>query len=169
MHTYRLTKYDPRRREPDGAYLKDDWTSIADIGQVIAGAIFTQEQYLAVEAAHVQTVIRLCHRAGVDSLSVSDLERRNTTLMRDLDDGVLERCSEVSNGMSVAQQQLEHVIRGCLREYIWCRLFDSAGSYIHFGYDYYVYVGLPEAADPGSIAPGLFLEECESPYLELDN
>ena len=71
--------------------------------------------------------------------------------------------------MLVAEKDLEVVVRGCLREYIWCRLTGPHSSYVHFGYDYYMYTGVPKSASAGMVPQGIFLEEMESPFLALDD
>jgi len=37
MFEYRVTKYDPRKRDIQGRYLAEDWTSYSQVGRVIAG------------------------------------------------------------------------------------------------------------------------------------
>jgi len=63
---------------------------------------------------------------------------------------------------------LADVCRLVLREILWCKLESTNGFYIHFGYDYYMYVGSPvssqRAIDYGK-QNGLYVEEMESPYL----
>jgi hypothetical protein len=155
-------------REPGGAYLKEDWTGIADIGRAFAGGILTEASYRNTENAYVQSLIGLLDKAGVASMSVSDIERRETAGLQTLGDGTLSACLDIIDDLQVAGQQLEYVIRGCLREYLWCRLLGPRDSYVHFGYDFYTYIGLPEPADAHSVAQGLYLEECKSPYEVLD-
>jgi hypothetical protein len=55
-----------------------------------------------------------------------------------------------------------------LRGDFWCRL-ESAGAFVHVGYDYYVYVGVPvESPEAAALARqlGLFVEPFRSPYSE---
>lgn len=57
-------------------------------------------------------------------------------------------------------------LRNVLRERYWCR-FEDESRFVHFGYDYYMYVGdLTRCADSQSLARtlDLFPEEFESPY-----
>ncbi len=56
--------------------------------------------------------------------------------------------------------------RGVLQEKYWCR-FASANCFVHFGYDFYMYVGVPIACDNAielARRAGLFAEVFQSPY-----
>ncbi len=51
------------------------------------------------------------------------------------------------------------------------RLVYENKMYVHFGYDYYMYIGVNEKcldAINSIQASGLFVEECESPYYQED-
>jgi hypothetical protein len=105
----------------------------------------------------------------IGSMRVTDLGLGPLEQQIRLDDAVIESCSQVKDNQVVSGTQLENVIRACLREYMWCRLVGPDDSYLHFGYDYYMYVGLPKTADGLTLPRGMFLEEFESPYTSLDN
>jgi hypothetical protein len=58
------------------------------------------------------------------------------------------------------------VLRALLREEYWCKL-ESDSAYIHVGYDYYMYVGVPaecREAVAEATRLGLFVEPMQSPY-----
>jgi hypothetical protein len=55
-----------------------------------------------------------------------------------------------------------------LREEFCCRLQNAAG-FVHFGWDYYMYIGVPHpcpTAEALALNLGLFVEELDSPYNE---
>ena len=59
-------------------------------------------------------------------------------------------------------------IRRILRQEFWCRLEGSEG-FIHFGWDYYMYIGVPHpcpTARARAAELGLYVEEFASPYVE---
>lgn len=61
---------------------------------------------------------------------------------------------------------LAPVLRGILREKYWAKL-ETKNAFIHFGWDYYMYIGVPGAPKQASAyaaTNGLFVEEFESPY-----
>jgi hypothetical protein len=70
------------------------------------------------------------------------------------------------DGSSLSLIEIDEVVRHVLREKFWCRL-DGVGAFIHFGYDYYMYIGVPVTCI-GAITLarqlGLFVEPFQSPY-----
>ena len=59
MHCYRITKYNPKYRNSSGAYLKDGWTSISDIGTIYNGKKSTLKEYFKIEEAYVKAILLL--------------------------------------------------------------------------------------------------------------
>ncbi len=74
MAEYRITKYDPAKREPDGRYLLDEWTMATDVGCSFGGKTLTLEAYLAVEDAYVAAVRQMMEKAGVAELRIDELQ-----------------------------------------------------------------------------------------------
>jgi hypothetical protein len=67
----------------------------------------------------------------------------------------------------VCGSDLDWVVRLALREALWCRLKGERGFYVHFGYDYYMYIGSEVlGADPPPMPPGMFAEVFDSPHHE---
>jgi hypothetical protein len=163
---YRVTKYDPGQRDSNGAFLPEDWTSASDIGKSIAGKTITKHEYLEVENNYVKAAKQLLLDAGIGSMRITNLEVKLKEKSAQLDDiDLVEKCKNLNDTAIVAVKDLEDVIKGCLREYIWCQLAGPQKSYLHFGYDYYMYIGLPKSASVRAVPKGIFLEEVESPYL----
>ena len=156
-HCYRLTKYDPANRDADGRYLRDEWTFFAQVGEAVDGRELTLAEYERVEGDMIDGVLALLDDSGIDSLQVADLES-----------GIDGTHAPFVDGAMLATSALAPVLRDALREKYWCRL-RGIGAYVHFGHDYYVYIGLPR--EPGDAtrgriaATGLFLEACKSPYV----
>lgn len=154
MQQLRVTKYDPALRNAAGAYTRDEWTHFADVGRVLGGRRVTLEEYEEVERAYVRAAIALLREAAVAGLYVRDLEDS-------------AGAGALTEGVYVATDDLEEVVQSLLREAYWCRL-EGDGAYLHFGWDYYMYVGVP-ATCPDAIAEatslGLFVEPFVSPYL----
>ncbi|MCQ6560079.1 hypothetical protein NNL21_15410 [Paenibacillus mendelii] len=58
-----------------------------------------------------------------------------------------------------------------LKEELGCRIKGKSQFYVHFGYDYYMYIGSVKPCDHAIHEirkSGLFIEEYESPYQEDD-
>ena len=154
MFEYRITKYNPVFRNRHGAYLRDEWTSFSDIGHSFAGVVLTHEEYQRVEDAYVTVAISFLRESGQSRLTVTGLEHNRRYPI------------DFTEGSVLGLEQLESVIRLILREKCWCRLEGSAG-FLHFGWDYYMYTGVPSACpESQGLAKRLmvFVEEFPSPY-----
>jgi hypothetical protein len=155
---YRVTKYDPRKRDNEGRYLAEEWTRYSEIGQVIAGRALTVEEYTRIETAYIKAAMNFIAECDVAALTIRGLENSA---------GHRPDSFELSEGTRISGDSLYEALRGLLREEFWCRLEGEHGSYIHVGWDYYLYVGVPcepSASIEAAQADGLFVELFESPY-----
>ena len=75
VNEYRITKYDPSRRDEHGAHPDDDWTAFSDIGREFGGVVLTREEYDRVESAYLAAVRIFAEAAGIDEVFVRGLER----------------------------------------------------------------------------------------------
>lgn len=162
MAGFRVTKYDPSLRDADGAYPSGEWTSASDIGKTVS-----EVEYHRVETSYVHAVWSFLHSAGIDRLRVCSLERRLASLQSlpaDVETETSLRANVVSEGDTVSGDALEWLVRLALREVLWCRLEGEKGFYVHFGYDYCMYLGGDALTSAPPLAPGIFAERLESPY-----
>jgi hypothetical protein len=153
---YRVTKYAPSLRDATGAYAVDDWTSRSDIGRVFDGGMLSESEYLKVENSFLSTMENFLEEAGIQSLELKGLESHGTA-----GGGFLR-----GGNLSIAQSL--DFARLVLREDAWGKLVVPGRAYVHFGYDYYMYIGVPSKCERSiAIAHdlGLFVERCRSPYL----
>jgi hypothetical protein len=149
---YRITKYDPVVRSSGGTYT--EWTSFSDIGQTFCGVPLTHAEYQRVENAYITSALSFLRDSGVTSLSVRGLENHGEAL---LGFGIDE---------AVSLEQIETILPRVLREEFWCK-FEGPDSFIHVGYDYYMYIGVPLACPKSehlAATLGLFVEPFRSPY-----
>ncbi len=154
MLEFRVTKYNPALRAPDGAYLRDDWTSVSDIGRTFNGNTLTDIEYTRVESAYVASALAFLNESGVPSLTVCRLENR------------FEAALAFGNGAELSLEQIAAILPRMLREEFWCAL-EAPDAFIHVGYDYYMYLGVPSAcpeAQQLATSVGLFVEPFQSPY-----
>ena len=151
MTEYRITKYNPTNRIND-VYMSDEWTSFSDIGKVFGGTILSQSAYLKTEQAYIDCCINLIEKAKITKLYIKQAEYYTENVRFP---------SSISN-----IQEIRQVIAACLREQCWLKLV-AKDFFIHFGYDYYMYVGsVLFRKEVAEIATkyGLFCEEHPSPY-----
>ena len=106
MKEYRISKYDPQFRV-NGAYQKNEWTSVSDIGKVFDDGVLTFAEYLRVENEYIQFCLNAMKAAGVTGLSVCAPEIYCEGLRLP---------KRVCDTDSICE-----IIRWCLREKCWAR------------------------------------------------
>ena len=169
MTEYRITKYNPMLRKTDGRDIYDDWTSVSDIGQQFKGKRLELSEYLVVEDAYVETVRRFLKAAKVTVLRVKSPEAKNSYSLSPPELSFQMEGKECSfpAEMKLSGPDIDWVVRINLRERFWCRLEGDNQLFIHFGWDYYMYLG---TKDPSFVLPELppmmFAEVFQSPYKE---
>lgn len=170
MFGFRVTKYDPSRRDARGAFLDADWTSHSDIGKAFGGKTLVTDEYLRVESVYAAAARAFFQEAGCPALTVVELESNElqpSTVALGLA-AVVD--PPVKEGESVGDAQLERLCRLNLRELVWCKLeAESRAFYVHFGQDFYMYIGTKAPSEDvvrRVAASGLFVEPMRSPYLD---
>lgn len=159
MFEYRITKYDPRFRNASGVFTRDDWICVGDIGNEFNGHELSPAEYMRIENAYVSSAITFLTDAGVDSLLITGLENHG---------GFNSSALTLANGHSCNLLTCADIVRLNLRSEIWCRL-ESESAFLHFGHDYYMYVGIASnctSAIQRATDSGLFVERFNSPYRE---
>ena len=158
MYEYRVTKYNPAFRTPQGTYTREEWISVHDIGGSFGGNILTREEFERVENTYVASALSFLREAGLSSLIVVGLENRRGHPLA------------FSEGSSLPLEQIGDAIRMVLREEYWCR-FESADGFVHIGWDFYMFVGVQHpcpTARAEATKLGLHVEEFRSPYSEVE-
>jgi len=151
INQFRITKYNPLFRDEEGHYLIDEWTDYSDVGQIFKGKELTYDEYVKVEKRYISVAMELAKLANVASFSIEAFEGK--------------KCKSIKK--PVMLEALPNIIKSILRSEFWCKLV-SNNFFIHFGYDYYMYIGcvLPNDVAYGiSLKHELYCEEMMSPYL----
>jgi hypothetical protein len=154
MVEYRVTKYSPALRDARGAYTRSEWTSFSDVGGTFNGSPLSEAEYLQVENAYLASALEFLRESAVSSLAVRMLENHHGALLT------------VGEGSNLSLEKLKITLPRVLREEFWCK-FEGPNSFIHIGYDYYMYVGVParcSKAEQLASSLGLFVEPFRSPY-----
>lgn len=153
MISYRITKYDPKKRNEEGHYLDNsEWTSISDIGKPAYNNP-TFEQYERIENLYVDSIVLILNEKNISNLIVDSLELFDTNvdfeehkrtgrlnkLFVDFDSEI----KPLKDGIILNLNQISKIVRLILRETIWMLLINSQIE-IKFGYDYYMYVTCEE-------------------------
>lgn len=158
MKQYRVTKYEPQKRNERGEYLVDDWMSICDVGKEFNGGKLTRIEYDRIECAYIDIAVQMLTKAGVQSLVLKGVENYSGFSQEDLG---------IRDGQEIKVTQLGPYMRAIVQERFWGRL-EGEGAFLHFGYDFYMYVGVPAACPDSLVAAarkrGIFVESFTSPY-----
>ncbi|QKS72318.1 hypothetical protein FLK61_37430 [Paenalkalicoccus suaedae] len=170
---WRITKYDPGYRSYNGNYLREEWTSISDICHVFEGSLtpITIHDYLQVENSYVDAVVRVMDCLKIETLEVRGLEKWEEALEISQFNEIYsqkmrELYSHTSEGISLNKVEISLLCRLILREHIWCRLHANDSMFVHFGHDYYMFIGSEKkCADTLQKIreSGLFVEDFHSP------
>lgn len=135
----------------------DQWTAMSDIGKTYDGKIFMLDEYLRVENLYLYAILLIAQFNNVSSFEICSLETPEKSYIPDLD---------IVNHSVVNLESALAIAKKVLREEMWCKLQNS-NMFVHFGYDYYMYIGSAEypRLELDKIREmGLFVEEKNSPY-----
>ena len=154
MWQFRITKYDPNKRNDLGHYLDiDEWTEFSEVGKKIS-----LEEYEAIEGLYLDAAYELISKSGIKFLNLIGLENYKKLCPYAENDQI-----DISN--------IRDVVRSLLRTEYWAKL-ESQEGFIHIGYDFYMYVGtkdFDESAICKIADSGLYVEQMSSPYNENDS
>lgn len=168
MFHWRITKYNPQLRNSKGWYLKDEWTSISDIDKIFDDGKLTFHDYINIENAYVNAITAFMECNNIDTIRINKLSKNSSP--RDISlysPEMLNTFNNLADKTIVDKNIIQNVARLALREELWCKLI-TKNMYVHFGYDYYMYIGSSKACDEtiNHIEnSGLFVEKFVSPYL----
>ena len=178
MRSFRITKYNPSYRNNEGEYIKEDWTSISDIGKIFCNKEFSAKDYFTTENMYIDSILKVMNYIKLDKLEVAGLEK-NFSYEEDVS-SYREKYKEhypeemeyifesICDTKNLYTKEVEMISRLILREHIWCKLQIENVMFLHFGYDYYMYIGCHldlETINQLIGETGLYVEEKESPYL----
>lgn len=168
IYKYRITKYNPSYRNREGVYIHDDWSSISEIGKVFNNNSLSFESYKTCEDAYVKAINLIIDTNKITNLQVEGFEKGYIIGYPDMKECDIQVFfNKVKNGICIGKQEIELISRLTLREMMWCKLTNEQ-LYVHFGYDYYMYVGsVKELTNEVNMIQdhGLFVEKFASPYL----
>ncbi len=145
MLNYRITKYNPIYRNSKGHYTLDEWTSFSDIGNLKYN--LSLEKYLEIENAYLEVIKKVLKLNKATNFIFKNVEN-NTSF-------------QVPKESENADKIIE-IATKCLQEELWCKIMSPYKLFVHFGYDYYIYIG-PRKELPVEIISeieklGLFVE-----------
>lgn len=154
---FRISKYDIKKRI-NGVYTENDWTSMGDIGTVHNGKELTYDEYIKTENRYLKFIEAVLLKTNTQEIQVTYLEDYS------------KKCIHKKNEILSSVDDILNMSRDCLRENYWAKL-ECDNLFLHFGYDYYLYVGCDlsfTCINDLACELGLFVEITESPYKAND-
>lgn len=171
MYTWRITRYNPSFREKTGRYKGNEWTSFSDVGKFFNKKL-TIDDYITVENTYIEAMVAFMDCAKIYSMKVTGLEKRSDQITTELNQDIYSE--EMVNLFTVVHEsdvldlgKVKLLARLVLRENLWCKFETKKGMFVHFGYDYYMYIGCVKKCEDAickTQSSGLFVEKYESPY-----
>ncbi|WHY94597.1 hypothetical protein QNK12_14495 [Neobacillus cucumis] len=160
LYSWRVTKYNPLHRDVNGSYKnQDEWTSYSEIGSKVS-----EEEYLKTEENYIIAIFSFMNEMNLDKMYLNALELNFDEVEKQ---NAPEFMSKMWLGKGVSKQEIKELVKLTLREAIWCKLSYKKEFFVHFGYDYYMYIGAindcPKARVKVEMSE-LFVEESNSPY-----
>lgn len=144
---FRISKYNPQNRNNDGAYLKDEWTSVSDIGKKFNGVALEKQEYLRVENNYINFVCDVLSTLKISSVKLEKQEPKN---------------KYKATNIEVFGEQFRQILQDNLRENFWCE-FHSKNLKIWVGYDFYLHIfskeNIGEILRKSALKHELFVEE----------
>lgn len=161
MNAWKITKYDPVNRDDDGSYLDlKEWTCFSEVGTKVS-----MEEYLKQEEKYLRAITTFMAEMGLNRVYVTTLEQWSDEVNNQNADEFL---SKIWIGKAVTVREVRELARLTLRNAIWCKLGFKKQFFVHFGYDYHMYIGASEDCTEAKQVvreTGLFIEDFRSPYL----
>lgn len=150
MYKYRISKYNPKYRDRNDCYLKDEWTSCSDIGKEYDGKVFEKEDYLAKETQYCNTILTILKSCKIKEMiveeleicySIEELQKKFHSIDLDFSNSDEKVINSIKNNQTVTLEELKEYFKLALRECFWCKFTDEISqTQVEFGYDYYVYI-----------------------------
>ena len=161
MNSWRITKYNPLNRDVDGSYLDlEEWTCFSEVGTKVS-----MEEYQKQEEKYLHAITTFMAEMGLNRVYVIALEQWSDEVRNQYAEEFL---SKIWIGKAVTMQEVRELARLTLRNAIWCKLGFKKQFFVHFGYDYYMYIGASKDCTKAKEVvkeTGLFIEDFKSPYL----
>ncbi|MGC8230886.1 hypothetical protein ACP2W0_18010 [Pseudobacillus badius] len=160
MFSWRITKYNPENRDEGGSYLDDkEWTCFSEVGTKVS-----EEEYVRTEMDYINAITSFMEEMGLNKVYLNDLEIWSDEVVSQSSASFLQK---MWTGKAVTLQEIRELAKLTLRNVIWCKLSYKKEFFVHFGYDYYMYIGAMKdcpSARKKIQATGLYVENVNSPY-----
>lgn len=172
MYKYRITKYNPSFRDDNGAYLKDDWTAISDIGRSFDEGKLTPNEYKKNEDAYIIAIHLIMDYLSVPYLIITNVDipdptdeifqKRIKKFREFYTEEMLDYYSKAKNNDKLNKEKVDFHCRFMLREDIYSEVHYPRKMKVFIAYDYLMGIHTSKSLKP--IFPllkkqGLYIED----------
>ena len=149
LDEHEIVKYNSIFYNADGAYCRDEWTSVSDIGKNFNGKVLTAEEYLMVEGCYIDAACDIIQISDSDKLIIEYIEKDEKWIEQQMksskipthDLSLLPIIKKLNQGCELNISEFRVAAQLCLREYVYIVFCDTNHSLkIDLGYDYYMYI-----------------------------
>ncbi|TJZ32326.1 hypothetical protein FA002_24455 [Priestia megaterium] len=123
------------------------------------------DEYLKVEKKYINAVVTFMNEMNINKLYIKGLEQWSEDIEAQ---NATEFISKLWIGQWISIQEIKELVKLTLRNAVWCKLELKNQFFVHFGYDYYMYIGTSHECSNAfkKVAlTGLHVEMVDSPYL----
>lgn len=179
MINYRVTKYDPKKRNEHDQYIDgSEWREIDHIGKSFYNSP-TYEEYEKVETNYIEAIKLILKDNNLDYLLVDRVSLTEKSLfkmysksgrLKNIKINYDKELKTIRKGKKYVQENMERILRLILRNVIWL-LLKNKNFEVRIGYDLYMYIvcdKLNDATVKKIECLGLFIEEGIKPILFID-
>lgn len=103
--------------------------------------------------------------AGIETMTAQSYENYWQSETRSHWDGLPQNSRNLlEEGVALSGDALDTAMRLVLRELAWCKFLGARDFFVHFGYEFYMYIGTP-CADVPALPDGIYCEPFQSPFI----
>lgn len=126
MFKFRVSKYDPKFRDENGCYVKNEWTSFSDINKDFDGVKFLEKDYLKIEKRYINFIFDLLNILKINTVKISKQEPKKLFAKKKFN---------VQDGWFLI------IVQEMLREKFWAKI-SAIDLEIYMGYDFYLHIDI---------------------------
>jgi hypothetical protein len=132
IHHYRVTKCDPAFRDQWGAYTRDEWVTVTEIGRDIGGHVLTEQEFHDTVNKYLYAAEAFARESDVTELTLKRFFQG---------EDYADRWGHLQTGDQVSLGDAIEMMRAMLEGYDLLAILESEDFFVHAGYDMYMWIG----------------------------
>lgn len=145
-----ISKYNPKFRNEEGSYSKNEWTDFGDIGKQYDGQLFTLNDYNLIEADYLEAAFVFFNYHNCSKITVVDkvILYEDDKVPSDNDEPKLffyKFKNKRTINLHKIKNYIKLILRGYLSAELHCKNNDEVA--VRFGYEFYMYFNSPKVQE----------------------